>query len=98
LREIGLLDEHDLGATFADIAALAVGCQFADCTHQVEPGCAVLSAVASGALAPERHQDYLKLCRELDYQASRDSVQGQQERKRKGKELAKRIKDYYKHP
>ena len=98
LREIGLLDEHELSATFADIATLARDCQFADCTHQVEPGCAVLAAVAAGQLAPERHESYVKLCRELDYQASRDSVAKQQDLKRKEKELSRRIKDFYKRP
>jgi ribosome biogenesis GTPase / thiamine phosphate phosphatase len=96
LREIGLLDDHELAAAFADIAALAQECQFADCSHRVEPGCAVQAAVTFGQLGQERYESYIKLCRELDYQASRNSVEKKQEIKRRDKEIAQRIKEFYK--
>ena len=40
-------------------------CRFADCTHEVEPGCAVLAAIAAGELAPDRLRARRKLHREL---------------------------------
>jgi ribosome biogenesis GTPase / thiamine phosphate phosphatase len=40
IREAGLWD-GGVGATFADIEALALRCRFADCAHRDEPGCAV---------------------------------------------------------
>jgi ribosome biogenesis GTPase len=96
LREIGLLEEHELSATFADIAALAEECQFANCSHRVEPGCAVLEALAAGGLQQERYSSYIKLRRVMHHQAARGSVAKQQEIKRKDKELGRRIKEYHK--
>ncbi|HZY98065.1 MAG TPA: GTPase RsgA [Candidatus Baltobacteraceae bacterium] len=34
--------ETDVDAAFRDVASAANGCRFADCTHDAEPGCAVL--------------------------------------------------------
>ena len=67
IRELQLWDVGTaaLDATFADVEELAAECRFADCTHEHEPGCAVLAAVESGALAPERLQSWRKLQREL---------------------------------
>ncbi|PWF54859.1 ribosome small subunit-dependent GTPase A [Massilia glaciei] len=52
--------EDALAATFDDIAALARQCQFRDCRHQAEPGCAV-----RGAVDPDRILNYHKLLREV---------------------------------
>lgn len=60
LRSLQLnLDEDALSASFADIDALAVLCQFRDCSHQSEPGCAVRAAVDQVRL-----KNYQKLLRE----------------------------------
>jgi ribosome biogenesis GTPase / thiamine phosphate phosphatase len=68
MREFGLVGAGDgLAAAFADIATLAAGCRFADCTHRHEPGCAVRAAVADGTLSDERLQRYRKLCRESEF-------------------------------
>ncbi len=50
---------------FADIETLAAGCRFGDCAHEVEPGCAVIAAIESGALRPDRLRARRKLHREL---------------------------------
>lgn len=94
LREIGVMDDIGLATVFGDIAELAAGCKFDDCTHHVEPECAVLAALAEGRLSQERYDSYLKLRRELDYEAGKHSVVKQQEAKRKQKQLGKLIKDY----
>jgi ribosome biogenesis GTPase len=66
LRELGLIeDDGGLDTSFADLAAFAERCRFRDCKHEGEPGCAVLAAVKSGALAAERLASYRKLGREL---------------------------------
>jgi ribosome biogenesis GTPase len=52
-------DEDALAASFEDIDALARACQFRDCQHQGEPGCAV-----QGAVDADRLQNYHKLLRE----------------------------------
>ena len=43
---------------FADVAELARGCRFSDCSHDGEPGCAVADAVADGSLEPSRLAAY----------------------------------------
>ena len=53
-------DEDELGMSFNDIAALAENCQFRDCRHESEPGCAV-----RGVVDADRLQNYRKLLREV---------------------------------
>ncbi len=62
-----------LAQTFGDVTALAQHCRFADCSHTVEPDCAVIAAVQSGELAAERLSTYLELV--ADMEAS-DSLSG----------------------
>ena len=65
MRELQLADvEEGIAEVFADIAALAVGCRFADCRHEGEPGCAVEAAVAGGTLDPDRLHRFRKLTSE----------------------------------
>jgi ribosome biogenesis GTPase len=60
LRSLQLhLDEIALNASFADIDELAKTCQFRDCSHLSEPGCAVRAAVDA-----DRLKNYQKLLRE----------------------------------
>lgn len=63
IREFGLihltwLDVHEY---FSRVAAFAGNCSFRDCTHKVEPDCAVRAAVARGELSAERLASYVKL-------------------------------------
>jgi ribosome biogenesis GTPase len=67
MREAHLwLADEGLEEAFEDILALAADCRFADCRHEVEPGCAVQAAVAAGRLEAERWQRFLALRRELE--------------------------------
>ncbi|QYF92431.1 ribosome small subunit-dependent GTPase A [Massilia sp. PAMC28688] len=52
-------DEESLTAAFEDIQALSGQCQFRDCRHQLEPGCAVREGVD-----PDRLLNYHRLLRE----------------------------------
>jgi len=64
VREVGLwLDEDEaaLDETFPELVALAATCRFGDCAHAREPGCAIRSAAASGAVDPARVQSFLAL-------------------------------------
>jgi ribosome biogenesis GTPase len=66
IRELHLwLADDGLEAAFADVAALATRCRFADCRHESEPGCAVQAALASGELSAERWASYRTLQQEL---------------------------------
>lgn len=46
---------------FTEVRALLGHCKFNDCRHQGEAGCAIQSAIASGALDARRWQSYLTL-------------------------------------
>lgn len=72
VRSVGLVADDDaLDQAFADVAALAARCRFADCRHGTEPGCAVQQALESGELAERRYTSWRKLEREARFQALR---------------------------
>jgi ribosome biogenesis GTPase len=72
VRSIGVVADPDaLDQTFADIAELAEGCRFADCSHTVEPGCAIQAALESGELSERRYASWRKLEKEARFQAIR---------------------------
>jgi ribosome biogenesis GTPase len=82
IRELQIWDEDaNLDGAFADIAALAKKCFFADCRHQHEPRCAVKQAIADGVLDEGRFANYQKLQRELAYLESRQDARVERERK-----------------
>jgi len=54
-------DDATVADGFADLAAVASGCRYADCTHTHEPGCAVKAAVLEGSIARSRYLSYRKL-------------------------------------
>ena len=65
MRELGnIAVEAGIEETFSEISALADQCRFADCSHTQEQGCAILAALASGDIANERYESYMKLARE----------------------------------
>ncbi|MDZ4158465.1 MAG: ribosome small subunit-dependent GTPase A [Anaerolineaceae bacterium] len=55
------IEPEELDGYFPELRPLVADCQFNDCSHQNEPGCAVLKAVAAGGVAPERYQSYLRM-------------------------------------
>jgi ribosome biogenesis GTPase len=93
IREIALSQGGGgLDATFADIRDLAGFCRFADCSHQSEPGCAVLQAVADGELEPARLENYRKMQRELEYVQARSEKSADFVEKERWKGVAMEIK------
>ncbi len=72
MRELQLSEAATgLAEVFDDIALLAQECRFADCSHGVEPGCAIRAAIATGALAQDRVDRWSKLNAEENGAASR---------------------------
>lgn len=66
VREFGLwtLRKDEVARGFPEFQrVLADGCQFRDCSHAIEPGCAVQAAVTDGRIAPERYQTFQTLMR-----------------------------------
>ncbi len=56
-----LILKENLQYAFGDFAPYLGKCQFHDCTHRKEPGCAVTAAVAAGELEESRYDSYLRL-------------------------------------
>jgi len=63
IRSLALWDTEpeELDAYFIELRDLVADCQFSDCTHTHEPGCAVLAAVAAGEVHKQRYHSYLRL-------------------------------------
>jgi ribosome biogenesis GTPase len=55
------IEPEELDGYFPDISSLVAGCQFSNCTHVHEPGCAVRQAVELGEIHPQRYDSYLRL-------------------------------------
>jgi len=73
MREFSLCaaDSDEAGTGFPEIDRLAASCRFRDCQHAGEPGCAVLVAIESGAVANERLAQAHKFAREMAWQRDR---------------------------
>jgi ribosome biogenesis GTPase len=84
LRSLSVAGAEDgMADAFADVHGLASGCRFRDCGHDSEPGCAVIEAVETGTLDPERLVRYHKLEREIAMLARRaDPIAARAERRR----------------
>jgi ribosome biogenesis GTPase len=68
LREVGMwgLPSADLDQLFPELRDLSKDCRFGDCTHQIEPGCAVIAAVDAGDISRARYDSYGLLRAELE--------------------------------
>lgn len=54
-------EPEEIDAYFPELARLVPQCQFSDCTHIHEPGCAVRAALEAGKIHPERYDSYMRL-------------------------------------
>ena len=55
------IEPEELDGYFPEIKPLVEDCQFSDCTHVHEPGCAVLAGVERGRISADRYGSYLKM-------------------------------------
>jgi ribosome biogenesis GTPase len=92
MREFGVTldsdDAHDI--LHPQLSELAAHCRFDDCTHQHEPGCAIVEAVGDGSLPAQVYQSHLKLTRE-QYHYQADAV----DKKRKERQFGKMAKQAF---
>ena len=56
-----LCRKEELAGRFREFAPYVDQCQFQDCAHVREKGCAVLAAVKAGEIAKSRHESYVRL-------------------------------------
>lgn len=63
LKALALWDTQpeELDGYFPELRDRVSDCQFNDCSHQNEPGCAIRAAVADGLIFPQRYDSYLRL-------------------------------------
>ena len=54
-------EPEEMDAYFPELRDLVPHCQFSDCTHTHEPGCAVQAALKEGKIHQERYDSYLRL-------------------------------------
>ncbi len=85
MREVGVTE------TAGNFADLAKDCKYADCSHEHEPGCAVLEALKTGKIDEDQYQSYQKLKKESDHYAMTS-----QEKRTKDRSFGKMLKAYKK--
>jgi len=71
IRELGLVDipKQELSHYFPEMRALINDCQFNNCFHMNEPGCAVKAAVEQGHINMERYISYCNILERLKKKA-----------------------------
>lgn len=63
LKAMALWDirSEEIDGYFPELRNLVDACQFNNCTHTHEPGCAVLAALESGKIHPDRYASYVRM-------------------------------------
>ena len=59
--QMDVILKENLQYAFPDFSEYLGCCQFADCSHRAEPGCAVRRAVEEESICPSRYDSYLRL-------------------------------------
>ncbi len=92
MRELGNMSiATGIDETFSEILEMADHCQFRDCSHSKEKGCAVLAAISTGKLDEQRYKNYVKMKNESSFHDMSYS-----EKRRKDKNFGKMIKSVMK--
>lgn len=55
------VEPFEVDGYFPEMLSLVENCLFNDCTHDHEPGCAVIEAVENGKVHPSRYNSYLRM-------------------------------------
>jgi ribosome biogenesis GTPase / thiamine phosphate phosphatase len=68
IREFGLINipKQELSHYFPEMRNLLQQCQFNDCLHINEPGCAIKSAVANGMITEDRYVSYYNILESIE--------------------------------
>ncbi len=92
MRELGSMSiDVGIDSTFSEIIEMAELCQFRDCAHTNEKGCAILAAIKSGELDEQRYENYVKMKNESAFHDMSYS-----EKRKKDKEFGKMVKSVMK--
>ncbi|MDD4202907.1 MAG: ribosome small subunit-dependent GTPase A [Candidatus Omnitrophica bacterium] len=97
MREVGLVDsDTGIKNVFCEFDELSRSCRFIDCTHEHEPGCAVLDAVRSGEIDEQKYENYMRLVRENEFNTM-NKIEKRQKDKKFGKFIKQAKKDIRKY-
>jgi len=68
IKELGLFEmgNHEISDYFPEMRALIGACKFHNCSHTIEPNCAVLQAYKAGEITPSRYGSYLSMLEDHD--------------------------------
>jgi ribosome biogenesis GTPase len=68
IRELGLVDieQEELSHYFPEMRNRLQNCQFNNCMHLEEPGCAIKAAVAGGEIHEDRYMSYYNLYHSME--------------------------------
>ena len=92
MRELGNMSiGTGIDETFSEILELAEHCQFRDCSHTKEKGCAILAAIIAGELDEPRYKNYVKMKNESTFLDMSYS-----EKRKKDKDFGKMVKSVMK--
>ncbi len=92
MRELGLIAASDgVNIGFEDFVSLSADCHYANCSHELEPGCAIRAAVEGGELNEDRYSSYIKLKKESEYYEM-----SYLDKRKKDKDFGRFIKSYKK--
>ncbi len=61
IEKYGHIPKEELPECFREFREYLGQCQFQNCSHRKEKGCAVLAALEQGAISPSRHESYCAL-------------------------------------
>ncbi|MGE5383722.1 MAG: ribosome small subunit-dependent GTPase A, partial [Omnitrophica WOR_2 bacterium] len=63
IKEFGLVnfDKNEIAERFPEMRNLMHQCQFSNCTHVHEPGCAVKAALSKGLISSSRYNNYISI-------------------------------------
>ena len=64
--DLGHDSQADVVAGFPEIAEHAIHCKFRDCSHNSEPGCAVLEAAERGVIQDARMLSFRQILQSID--------------------------------
>jgi len=76
IKGFGTIDlkPEEVAHYFPEIFSVSAGCRFNNCTHQHEPGCAVLEAVADHRISESRYNSYLSILKDEDETKYRQKI------------------------
>jgi len=81
-REVGIADASvGIVNVFNEISYLSKECKFSDCTHTIEPGCAILRAIKDKKLDENKYQNYIKLKKEAEFYNMNELEKKEKDRK-----------------